>query len=218
MKKLLLAVGIVLFLCVAANAQKPIPGVTGMGFKLGLAITSINTDYDELDAFLDSRDAFMGGAYLTYSFSPQLAIQPEIYYVSKGAAKDFFLFDAHWSIDYLEVPVLLKFDIMPQGPAHPNLFAGPALGVMIGSEIGALDESIDVADGMKTIDYSLVFGGGVDYKRFVLDIRYTLGLANVIDAAKVNEITGEEPGDYFYLEGDPSVKNNTIAILIGVKF
>lgn len=218
MKKLALTLGLILLLCVTAQAQKPIPGVTGMGFKLGLAITSINTDYDELDDILDSRDAFMGGAFLTYSFSPQLAIQPEIYYVSKGAGKDLFLFDAHWAIDYLEVPVLLKFDLMPKGPAHPNLFAGPALGVMLSSEIAALDESIDVTDGMKTIDYSLVFGGGVEYKRFVFDVRYTLGLANVIDADKVNDLTGEEPDDYFYIEGDPSVKNNTIAILIGVKF
>jgi len=62
-----------------------------------------------------------------------------------------------------------------------------------------------------------VFGGGIDYKRVTLDVRYTLGLANTIDADKVNSISGEEPGDNLYLEGDPSVKNRNLSFMIGVR-
>ena len=217
MKKLTLLVGIILILGVTASAQQANVGVTGKGFKLGFDIASINTDYDELDDFLDSRVGFIGGVYLTYNFTPQFAVQPEILYVSKGAEKDLFIVTPYWSISYLEVPVLLKFDIMPAGPAHPNLFVGPAMSVLLSSEVGYSDESFDVADGMKSLDMSLVFGGGIDYKHLTFDVRYTLGLTNTIDADKVNELTGEEAGDYFYLEGDPSVKNSNISFMIGAR-
>jgi opacity protein-like surface antigen len=218
MKNLILVVGIILLLCVAANAQKPVPGVTGMGFKLGFDVAKINTDYNELDEFLDSRVGFIGGAYITYSLNRQFAIQPEILYVNKGAAKDLILINATWAIDYLEVPVLLKFDIVPNGPVHPNLFVGPAMSVLMSSKFHVLDYDFDVSDGMKTMDFGLVFGGGLDYKRFTFDVRYTLGLTNTVDAAKVNKITEAEPDDWYYLEGDPSIKNTNLSFMVGVRF
>ena len=218
MKNVILIVGVILVLCVAASAQEAVSGVTGKGVKLGFDLASINTDYNELDELLDSRMGFIGGAYLTYNLNRQFAVQPEILYVSKGAEKDLFIVTPYWSIRYLEIPVLLKFDLVPQGPVHPNLFAGPAMSILLSSEVGVLDYSYDVADGMKTMDFGLVFGGGFDYKWFVFDARYTLGLANTVDADKFNDLTGEEPGDYFYLEGDPSVKNNNISFMVGVKF
>ncbi|MDD4050715.1 MAG: porin family protein [candidate division Zixibacteria bacterium] len=218
MRRLLLAVVLVSLFTVGVSAQQTIPGVTGKGFKLGFDIANINTDYDELDEFLDSRVAFIGGAYMTYSFDRHFAVQPEIFYVMKGAEKDLFFITAHWSSDYLEVPVLLKYDFMPDGPVHPNLFVGPALDVLLSSKFKISDYEVDVSDGMKTIDFSLVFGGGLDYKRFVFDVRYTLGLVNTVDAEKVNELTGALPDDSYYLEGDPSIKNTNISFMVGVKF
>jgi hypothetical protein len=218
MRNLVLLVGIILLLCVAASAQRPTVGVTGMGFKLGLGFAGISTDYNELNDILDSRTGFTGGAFLTYSFTRQFAVQPEILYVSKGAEKDFFFVTPYWSIDYLEVPVLLKCDIVPAGPVHPNLFVGPALSVLLSSKVGYSDVSYDVSDGMKSMDFSFVFGGGVDYKRITFDIRYTLGLTNTIDAKKINDLTGAQSGDYFYLEGDPSVKNTNLSFMVGVRF
>ncbi len=218
MKKLIMPAGIILLFCVAASAQPKVVGVTGFGIKLGFDVAKINTDYSELNDFLDSRTGFIGGAYLTYKLNRQFAVQPEILYVSKGAEKDLFLVSAHWSIDYLEVPVLVSFDIVPEGPVHPNLFAGPALSFLLSSEIGAFDASYDVADGMKTTDASFVFGGGIKFMRFTFDARYTLGLVNTVDANKVNELTGAAPNDFYYLEGDPTVKNSNISFMVGVSF
>jgi opacity protein-like surface antigen len=224
MKRVILLVGTILLLCVAASAQEAAStqpsavGVTGKGLKLGFDIASINTDYDELDEFLDSRAGFSGGAFLTYSLSRQFAIQPEILYVTKGAEKGVFIFNAYWSMDYLEIPVLMKCNLAPDGRVRPTLFAGPALSYLLGSKIGAINESIDVADGMKTLDIGLVFGGGLDYKRVTFDVRYTMGLMNTVDADKVNEATGAEVDDFYYLEGDPSVKNTNISFMFGVLF
>ena len=217
MKKLFLLMGMIL-LGAAVSAQQPSTGITGKGFKVGFDFSDINTDYDELDNFLDGRTGVLAGAYLTYSFDRQFALQPEIFYVQKGAGKDLFIFSAEWSINYLEIPVLLKFNLSPEAKVQPSLFAGPALGVLLSSKVSAVNESIDVKDGMKSTDISLVFGGGVDYKKVTFDVRYTLGLTNVIDAGKINSLTGAEPGDYFYLGGDPSVKNTNISFMVGVRF
>jgi hypothetical protein len=218
MVKLIMLAGMILLFGVAVSAQPTAGGVAGIGIKLGFDVAKINTDYSELNDFLDSRTGFTGGAYLTYKLNRQFAVQPEILYVSKGAEKDIFFFSAHWNVDYLEVPVLMKFDVVPQGPVHPNLFAGPAMSFLLSSEIKAFDVSYDVADGMKTVDASLVFGGGVNFKRFTLDVRYTLGLVNTVDAEKVNELTGAVPDDFYYLEGDPTVKNTNISFMVGVSF
>ncbi len=219
MKRTLMFGGIFLLLCVAANAQQPTAGITGAGIKLGFGFAGIDTEYDELDEFLDSRTGFSVGAFLTYSLTDRFAIQPEICYVSKGAEKDLFFVSPEWSIDYLEVPVLLKYDFVPSGPLHPNLFAGPAFAMLLSSEISISDYSADVADVLKSVDFSLVLGGGVDYKRVTFDIRYTMGLTGILDASdKWNELVEAEPGDSYYLENDPSVKNTNFTILFGVRF
>lgn len=219
MKNLVLLMVAVLMLGIAASAQSEVIGITGKGVKLGFGFSAINTDYDDLDEFLDSRVGFSGGAFLTYGLNRQFSVQPELLYVSKGAEKDLFFFSPYWSIDYLEIPVLLKFDLMPDGSVHPNLFIGPAASILLSSKIGILNESLDVGEGMKSLDFGLVFGGGLDYKHITFDIRYTLGLANTIDADKVNALlTAADLQDYLYLEGDPSVKNTDIVFMFGVRF
>ena len=218
MKNLVLLVGMILLLCVAVSAQQATVGVTGKGLKLGFDIANISTEYQELNDFLDSRTGFTGGVFLTYRLNRQFAVQPEILYVTKGAAKDLFFFNAHLNLDYLEIPVLLKFDFMPDGKTHPNLFAGPALDVLLASKFHIINETYDIKEYTTSTDFSLVFGGGVDYKRVTFDIRYTLGLTSIVDAAdKINEATGAEPGDSYYLEGDPTVKNTNISFMVGVK-
>jgi opacity protein-like surface antigen len=218
MKNLIMVIGIILLLGVAASAQTAAVGVTGKGLKLGFDVAKIKTDYNELDEFLDSRVGFTGGAFLTYSLNRQFAVQPEILYVAKGAEKGLFIFTFYWDINYLEVPVLLKYDLVPDGSVHPNLFAGPALDILLSSKIGVLDESLDVADGMKSMDISLILGGGIDYRRVTFDFRYELGLVNTVDADKVNKLTGAEPDDFYYLEGDPTIKNTNLSFMIGVRF
>jgi len=225
MKNLILLVGMILVLCVTASAQQAgatpqtTVGVTGKGLKLGFGIANISTEYAELNDFLDSRVGFSGGAFLTYALSRQFAVQPEILYVSKGASKDFFFFNAHWNLDYLEIPVLLKFNLMPEGKLQPSLYAGPALDVLMASKFHIIDETYDIKDYTKSMDFGLVFGAGLDYKHITFDVRYALGLTNVVDAAeKINEATGAVPGDSYYLEGDPTVKNTDLSFMIGARF
>lgn len=215
MKSAILAAGMVLLLCTAACAQH---GVTAKGLKIGFGFADISTEYSELNDLVDSRVGFNGGAFLTYSINRRFAVQPELLYVSKGAGKSALFFSVTWSIDYLEVPVLAKFDLKPNGPLHPNLLAGPALGILLSSKFHIFGDSYDVADGLKSTDLGFVFGGELDYRHITLDVRYTLGLVNTIDAAKINKLTGAQPNDLYYLEGDPTSKNTNLAFMLGYRF
>lgn len=219
MKKFVLTVGILLILCVAVSAQDSVRGVIGKGLKLGFGIANISTDYEELNDLLDSRVGFSGGAFLTYAINRQFAIQPELLIVTKGAEKDLFIFSAHWNLDYIEVPVLLRMDLAPDGNLHPLLMAGPALDLLLSSKLHVIGEEFDVKDYTKGIDFGLVFGGGLEYKHFTFDMRYTMGLAGIIDGADdFNEAVGAEPGDSYYLDGDPKVTNTDLTFMIGYKF
>ncbi len=65
-----------------------------------------------------------------YQFSPMFAIQPEAYYTMKGATDkmDFqgTTVDLTYTLDYIEIPVLVKFLIPIQGSGvKPAIFAGP---------------------------------------------------------------------------------------------
>lgn len=208
----------ILLFGVGASAQLTGKGITGKGLKLGFDIASIRTGISELNNYLDTKTGFTGGAFLTYNFSREIALQPEILYVSKGAKKGFFIFSVSWNVNYIEIPVLLKYGLAPNGRVRPNLFVGPAVDILTNSELSVIGVSFDVTDGMKKTDVGLVFGGGFDAKSVTFDVRYTLGMSNTVNADKVNKLTGAETGDFYYLTANPEVKNRNISFMVGVRF
>jgi hypothetical protein len=58
-------------------------------------------------------------------------------------------------------------------------------------------------DSLQGTDFSLAFGGSLDITHIVLDVRYTLGMSNII-----------KDGD----EYDVSTKNGTLNVFAGVVF
>ena len=106
-------------------------------------------------------------------------------------------------LDYLEIPVLVKYMIPTEGKISPCFFAGPAVGMLMSAKYG--DE--DVKDFTKSIDFGVAFGAGVDVAmgekgKLTFDARYTLGLANIVDEEGV----------------DDKVKNANISFMVGYSF
>ena len=88
-----------------------------IGPKVGLNISSI-AGSDATDYFgesLDSRTGFNGGIFFMYQFNKMFAIQPEVYYTMKGASKKVEGVDVTLKLDYVEVPLFLKFVIPVEG-------------------------------------------------------------------------------------------------------
>lgn len=212
MKKLvLLTFAFVMIFALAAVAQNatPVKGITAKGFKVGVTMANLTGDFDEVFGVESKmKIGFAGGGFLTYNFSPTFAIQPEVLYCMKGAKADTDEGEKI-KLDYIVVPILIKYMIPTEGKIAPNLFAGPEVGFLMSAK--AEDE--DIKDDLKSIDFGIAFGAGVDFAmesgKIMLDARYTLGMMSLPDFDD-----GEGEGD----EDEPSVKNATIMVTLGYGF
>jgi hypothetical protein len=188
-----------------AAALMPQQARAGVGFKAGLALSKLSIT-DETGYM--SRKAPTFGAYFSLGLGP-VAIQPEVLYAPFGARMEEGADWMEYRMDYLQVPVLVKVNVMP-GPISPCVYAGPYGAYLLSAkgvaEIDGVRSEESFKDELKSTDFGLVFGGGVDFKMAVVklsvEVRYNLGLANL---EKV-----EEPGF--------SVKNRSLMILAGIGF
>jgi len=194
---LLLAFASLIFVTVPASAM---PGLQA-GVKGGLNIANQTSDNSDME-LADSRSGMALGAWVRVPATPMVSIQPEALFSMKGDREEDAGVTGTVKIDYLEVPVLAKLSLAKASPAKPSLFVGPSMGFNLSakSEVdgaGApMDGETDIKDYTKSVDFGVVFGGGLEYNNFGLDLRYTLGLSNIND-------TGS----------DAEVKNNVISIM-----
>lgn len=194
-----------------AWAQLPI----GYGIKGGVNFSSIRTDAKGLD--LSSRSGIVVGGFLKLDIPGPLAIQPEILFTQKGSKTDTAMAgagntgasDLKVKISYLEIPVLIKYDIALTGPVSPGLFFGPALSYKLSEDFpsAAIGGDITNEDVVKNTDLSLVIGGGLGFNLVVteitVDARYTLGLTNIVDTGKLQAT-------------DVDYKNGTFSLMVGI--
>ncbi len=222
MKKLVVILGMILLLAAGATAQEK---MVSYGIKAGMDIADNYGDYAE---GLDTKVGFIGGAFVEYMAAPQFAVQLEALYAMKGAKVSGV--DAKFKTDYIEFPLLLKFMIPTQGNIKPNLYVGPALGILTSAKVSvdvsnlvlSNQASLDVKDIYKSTDFGIAFGGGFGaaMQTFMLtfDVRYTLGMTKIIDPDGFNEFNGYQPGDTDYLTESPDLKNSNFSFMVGVAF
>jgi len=179
-----------------------------IGFKGGLNFANQSWSAEGISLSMTSVQEPIFGAFYLARVGKYFAIQPEVIYSQKGTKYEILDESLKIRLSYLEIPVLVKFYVTPEGKAQPFLFAGPALGIKLSAK-GIVDgESEDISDEYKGTDFGLVFGGGLEYDLgkalFIVDLRYSLGLANIIV---------EEESDI-----EATVKNKAFVVMIGFGF
>jgi hypothetical protein len=158
------------------------------------------------------------GGFVGFRLTPGFAIQPEALYVQKGAkttqSDPGGTITGKIKVPYFEIPVLAKLSIPVKGAGivSPHAYAGPALAFKTGCHVKATQGSTSYSDRcdaanidlrIKSTDFSLVFGGGVDIGRAMVDVRYDLGLSKIGDSS---DGTGND------------IKNRTLYLLAGWTF
>ncbi len=213
MKKLLLifTVFVLMFsLSPAIMAQEASFGVKG-----GLSLANVTGDEVE---DVEWKMGGAGGLFVEYKVSDVFAIHPEVLYCMKGSKSEGEIFEttieSTLKLTYIDIPVLAKVMIPVEGSVSPSLFAGPYVGFNLDAKLeleaeGESDEG-DIKDYVKSTDYGLVVGGGLDYHldnggAITLDARYSLGLSGIYD---------EEGED----EEGSEVKNQAVMVMIGYAF
>ena len=145
----------------------------------------------------DVRAGLTGGLFMNYRFNPYFSIQPEANFVMKHSQVDAGVLGENektkYLFNYLEIPVLLKGHLYSESALTPNFYAGPAL---------AFNLSDDDVDDLRSVDFGFAFGGGFDiYRTIMLDLRYTLGVVDIFD-----------------VNAEPSAKNGSFAVTLGIGF
>ncbi len=195
MKKLLFIFSAIFLIGITtqqANAQN------NFGIRGGVNFANLN----DTEGDVDSRTGFMLGAYMNFPVSNSpVSIQPEVLYTQKGYEQG----NTTTKLDYIEVPVLARFDFITDSGLLPFVYFGPYVGIKVNAEVdgdqvvpsngGNIPSGIDEATN--DTDLGVVVGGGLDFGRFDLGVRYNAGLTEVFD-------------------GGDSAKNGVLSITAGI--
>src|SRR2546427_6893805 len=135
----------------------------------------------------DTRTGFLVGAVAPIRVPRHVAIEPQAFYVQKGAEYTASV-PARIKLGYVEVPVLLKILFPPakDPELRPYFAVGPALAFKARCQLnfarGGVSVSEDCKDedvDAKGTDFSLLFAAGVEVRRLTFGVHYDLGLSTV---------------------------------------
>ena len=143
----------------------------------------------------DNKTTFAFGGLAEVRLNQRFSLQPEVYYIKKGSKQNVSIAEipigpikAVYSLDYLEIPVLFKaYFSRERELLGPHALAGPYVSFLVGDRytfkntyLGEEESSIP---GLKSMDYGLMFGIGLDVNgpdaRFIFDYRFSLGLTDL---------------------------------------
>jgi hypothetical protein len=200
MKKLLLSLCLLLTIGLFANQAV---AQTGFGIRGGVNFANLN----DIDGEVESRTALMGGFYFNFPVTNSpVSIQPEVLYSQKG----FETGDDTFQLDYIEIPVLAKFDFITDGSITPNVYFGPYVGFNVNADISGENNDFfggnseaDIEDSVENTDFGVVVGAGLDFGRIDLGVRYSAGLTEIYE-------------DGLFEDNNSGAKNGVFSITAGI--
>jgi hypothetical protein len=169
-----------------ASAQLP-GGITG-GIKGGITFGNIPNFAEDLDAQGADTEMHMGliaGGFAMMSFDDMFGLQVEGLFNQKGFEYEFGADEFDVRLDYIEIPVLFRVQVAQAKGVYA--LVGPSFGFNVkaasSSEIGDIEQSVDIDDSIAGFEMSLAVAVGYQTGRFLVEGRYMEGLTNVLENA-----------------------------------
>ena len=192
MRKISIVISVLLFISSMLFAGE----FTSRGIKLGY--NSSKFVGKELPGKgVSSIPGFSLGGFLNYKIKNNFSIQPEMFITSKGSnINTVGDINLHNVFLYFEIPVLAKMSFPAMKGITPNIFCGPAIAFkcLVMNDTGFLDD-------IRSTDFGLVLGAGIEFWKISMDVRYNRGLINFDKS-----------------DEDINLKNSAILFLIGYSF
>jgi len=138
-----------------------------------------------------NKTGFSIGVTAVVPMGSAFSFAPELVYTMKGAKFSDQSTDGSFKLNYIELPILLRYDIPVVGTTKPFLLAGPALAFQTSCKVSAEEQGVTLSAGcnqftdedMKKFDTGAMFGGGVSFavggRLMSLGARYNLGLMDL---------------------------------------
>ena len=170
-------------------------GVTFVQFSFGLKIgynaSKLHTSMDSIKSSFNSGLHF--GAF--FRFGKKVYVQPEVYYTLQGGIFENSLKNAvdNWkqkvTVGTLDIPVLVGFKIIDLKIINWRIMAGPMISFVVNSKIKdvSLVGPIENSDISK-LNWYVQVGTGFDVLFLTLDVRYQIGLNQMIKSAQGNGV------------------------------
>jgi hypothetical protein len=170
------------FLGYVANAQR-------LGIKGGINFANVTAKMSGASMSPKSLTGFHVGGVADFDLKNNLAFNTGLLYTVKGfSGEDTESGKLKESLNYLEVPLNLAYKIPIKDQSKFFIQAGPylAFGLNAKETVGSESQSGSFKDaGVKSLDYGLGLGAGVELGSFVAGIQYQLGLADINDESGV---------------------------------
>jgi len=174
------------------------------GMRLGLNVSNLTGDFDENGAKAGLN--FAGVLGIRVSESTPIFLESGLYFTQRGASKDK---NTYASLNYLEIPLLLKYGIAATDDIAVLPFLGPTFSYGVGGKMkgGEGDDKVSSfgSDKFSRADVGIKVGCGAEYNKLYLEMGYQFGLSNIADW-KLNA------------KDDASVHNGAFFVNIGVNF
>jgi opacity protein-like surface antigen len=162
------------------------------GLKAGMNVSSVS------ESNTKSKVGFYGGVLMNAPIATNFSIQPEVLYNSKGFKIEDSGFEATANLDYISVPVMFQYNVLPQ----MYLEAGPEFSFLMSAKAKGGGETADIKDSFKGFDMGIGLGAGYYFTPNIgLTARYVAGFTDIIK---------DNP--------DSSVKNGVFQIGLAYKF
>lgn len=187
-------------------AQDVVPHPS-FGLLAGVDFATLHgSDLDNSGANVSSRTGFVGGVSMRLHLARHVGVEFDGLYSQEGAKLSSDGGVATVKLDYIRVPVLLRFTIPTQTSVHPFLAAGPSFGFKIGCKASSGGVSVDCSNSngldVKSFDFAGAVAGGVGFRvgteELSVQARYTYGFSDVSNSS--------------------NIKNKNFAVLAGFAF
>ncbi len=192
----LVMVAAILVMPALAHAEIVAKGVRA---DSGIGLVSADGAGDAMSTSLKMAGLrFAGGTFIRNRFTSSFSMQFELDITLKGLSEESCggttgcMPTADVALWYLELPVLLRFDLIPGDGTRFHLDVGPELVVALGGTrrpVSGADETIDLVPG----NLGIMVGTGLDFRagagHILFDIRYSRWLAPLISDGPGNEAT-----------------------------
>jgi hypothetical protein len=179
---------------IALIVSSPSATAQGFGIKGGPTYPDFSTDIEDFD--FDNKVGTELGFFFGGNRPGIFGFQGEANWLRKRTEAS----GVDVRIDYIQLATLLRLNIGTRSTSGLAFYGlvGPGFNFKIADSI----EGVDVEDALETIDIPILFGGGMEITRFIIEGRYEKGLMQINDN----------------FSGTSEIKSNGFAILFGFRF
>ncbi len=202
-----------------------------VSIKAGVNLASVAEDAVE-ESFAEQSSksvvGFQAGLAFDLATESAFSLQPEILYIQKGGRVSYGFNDnnkieSRYYYNYVEVPLLAKVKLYKADRSSGvYLIAGPYAGLAVSGKVkttltvfgqsSTSEEDFsfdndDPDDRNRRLDWGFSFGGGIKFGQAYLDLRYNLGVNNLLDQDADNQN-----------DNKPYRRNRGIGLALGYSF